>query len=141
MIYLACPYRHIDSKVAEKRLQTSCLVAALLMKHGFIVFNPLSHSVPIESKLLEEFEFESDNEVHDFWMRQDLEILRKCTAVVLIEIDGWEQSKGVKKELEESQNLNIPIYRITEDDIEHFRITLKIFDSLLGTQNKINIKL
>ena len=40
-------------------------------------------------------------------MKADLEALRTCTHIVMLE--GWEESKGANKELKEAQKLRLEI--------------------------------
>lgn len=106
MIYLACPYSHPDAAVRNYRFRNICRIAAALMREGYVVFSPLSHSVPIA-------EIGGIDDVdNDFWLAQDLPILRKCDELIVVELDGWESSKGVQAEIEEAKRLNIPIQNI-----------------------------
>lgn len=41
------------------------------------------------------------------YMKADLEALRTCTHIVMLE--GWEESKGANKELKEAQKLGLEI--------------------------------
>lgn len=44
----------------------------------------------------------------EFWYKGTLELLRRCDAVMLVA--EWEDSKGVKAELEEARARNMPIF-------------------------------
>lgn len=44
----------------------------------------------------------------EFWYEGTLELLRRCDFVVLVK--GWEDSKGVKLELEEAKRLGKPVF-------------------------------
>jgi hypothetical protein len=57
---------------------------------------------------------------HEFWMFQDLPILRCCDKVVLLQLEGWEESCGVQKELEMAKTLNIPVVVIGGDEMDSF---------------------
>ncbi len=112
LLYVACPYSHIDSKVRDYRFRTACRASALLMKAGVVVFSPLSHSVPIAEYV---GEVESD---HDFWLGQDIPILQRCDELLILGLENWEQSLGVRKEMFEALALKKPITLIEEADIE-----------------------
>ena len=103
LVYLACPYSDPDPNVQEERFRQSCYAAANLMKAGFAVFAPIAHSHPIEKIGM----FEKPE--HDFWMRQDIAILRHCQRLVVLKLGGWANSKGVEQEIELAQRLGIPI--------------------------------
>ena len=113
MLYLACPYSHPNSLVREKRFHTANHVAAKLMQCGIVVFSPLSHSVPISTEFSDSVTLS-----HEFWMSQDLPILRRCDEMLLLGLSGWRHSLGVGREMFEAMTLKIPITLINESDIE-----------------------
>ena len=96
----------------EHRFRTACRAAALLMKHNIIVFSPLSHSVPIAEYV---GNVEDD---HDFWLGQDIPLLHRCDEVLVIALEGWSESKGVRREMFEALALRKPVVQIEEADIE-----------------------
>ena len=98
-IYLACPYTHIDPKVRQKRFEQVNEVAGQLMKKGYIVFSPISHSHPISLTL--------NNSVDaDFWLDQDKHFIDWCDELHILCLDGWQQSKGVSAEIKLAKKLN-----------------------------------
>jgi nucleoside 2-deoxyribosyltransferase len=103
LIYLACPYADPDPAIRNSRYDCANRMAANMMKAGLNVFSPLSHSVPISQFL----ELEQHEEL-DFWMEQDLAILKKCDLLFVICIRGCDKSKGVAIELATAKELNIP---------------------------------
>ena len=103
-IYLASPYSHDDASVREERFECACIAAAGLMQRGHIVFSPVAHSHAVAKFLPHKLWLD-----HDFWMKQDMEILLNCTELVVLMIEGWEDSKGVKREIEEALAHNIPV--------------------------------
>ena len=112
LLYLACPFTHSSPEIQEYRYRTSCRVAAKLMRHGINVFNPLSHSVPI-CEFLGEIE-----DQHKFWMSVDLPILRRCDEILILGMENWTESRGVKAEMFEALSMQIPITQIDESDLE-----------------------
>ena len=99
MIYLASPYNHEDPAVREERFLAACRVAAKLMRNEFNVFSPIAHSHPVA------VHGGLDAVDHDFWMRRDLPMLRRCGAIMVLCMDGWEQSRGMAREIEEADKL------------------------------------
>lgn len=103
--YLAIPY----SFAPELSFQIANEVAAELMQQGKIIFSPVSHSHHIANYLPKE-----QQNSHEFWMKQDLEILRKCKEVIIVVIgdDGHKlisESKGCRDEIKETFIHQIPI--------------------------------
>ena len=103
-IYLACPFRHPDPKVREWRVEQASKKAAELMESGYLVFSPLSHSVPISKYCRVD---PCDN---DFWLEQDLWILSSCDEIRVLCLPGWERSEGIKAEIETAKSLGKVLY-------------------------------
>jgi len=113
MLYLCCPYTHPDPVVREYRFQIACRVASKLMQAGIVVFSPLSHSVPIaQHGGLDELD-------HAFWMSMCLPFLQHSDELLILGLDGWERSEGVREELFFALGKNKPITLIEEGDIEN----------------------
>lgn len=103
MIYLACPYAHPDSNVQHRRYTQVTARAAELMRKGHVVYSPITsmhflsqhHAFPGEG--------------NDFWLRHDLAILARCDKLLVLQLEGWEQSEGLRREIEFATEKNIPI--------------------------------
>jgi len=103
--YLAIPYTfnaELSYKIANK-------VAADLMKKGYIVFSPISHSHVIADYLEPELRYSQS-----FWMAQDLQLIEWCDEVHLVCIGEYgheliEKSKGCQSEIRTAKELNKPI--------------------------------
>jgi nucleoside 2-deoxyribosyltransferase len=110
LIYLASPYSHPNPAERKRRYDLACIAAAQLMNgaqiHGepLAVFCPIAHSHEI-GKLLPE-EKATD---HQFWMEQDLPVLERCDVLLVLQIDGWDQSRGVKEEIFFARWKGIPV--------------------------------
>ena len=111
LIYLAIPYSVWDT---EKSFDVANKVAADLMQQGHTVFSPISHSHPIQKELPESCWN------HDFWMNQDLPILRLCDKLYVVvirsyngvKVDGGallKKSRGCNQEIDLFIELNKPI--------------------------------
>lgn len=117
LIYLASPYspQFVIGKRAddlkEKRAQAVIKAAAHLMRHtGHAVFAPIAHTHEV-GKLLPEFG-------HEFWMNQDLAVLRRCDALYVLKLLDWEISQGVREEIAFARKRGIPVHFLTEDTYE-----------------------
>lgn len=84
MIYLASPYSHADPAVREARYRAACRATAALLKAGLVVFSPIVHSHPLVAFALPTG--------WDFWERIDRAYLARCDEVVVLMLDGWEES-------------------------------------------------
>lgn len=103
LTYLASPYSHEKEAVRQERFHAACAAAAKIMHEGYPVFCPIAHSHPIEVHGMRQ------RPDHEFWMRQDIAILRKCERLVVLCIPGWDQSRGVNEEIHLAHRLGIPV--------------------------------
>ena len=112
-IYLASPYSHRDPAVRQMRYDLACAAAAKIMARGYRVFSPIAHShsvgVYLPEHLLLDF---------DFWMRQDLCYISDwADIVVILMLDGWNQSRGVQREMEFCQEQNVRVHCLATDSV------------------------
>lgn len=99
LIYLAAPYTSSDRETILVRVDLINKAAAHLFKIGHFVFSPISHTHPIKecSELDGNFEF---------WKEYDCRMLGYCNRLVILTLDGWLTSKGVKYEIEYWRRIN-----------------------------------
>ena len=109
--YLVTPYSHEDPKVMKERYDASIEAQGKLMQAGLNVFNPLANSVPA---------FNAGYDIGDAIYEMDLEILRKCDALIVLKLDGWEKSKGVELEINEAIRLEMDRFFVTPKYISTF---------------------
>jgi nucleoside 2-deoxyribosyltransferase len=103
--YLALPYSHPDPRVRADRFEAANRAAAALMRAGYSVFSPISHSHPI-----------SVYGVPGDWTRWELldrRMLRQCDEAVVLTLDGWRESRGVQAELAMAAALNLPVRHLS----------------------------
>lgn len=101
MTYLCSPYTHDDPAVCEQRFDAACRAAAELIREGKIVFSPICHSHP-----LCRYGLPLD---WPFWQRQATQHLAMCSEIVVLKLDGWQQSVGVQAEIAMARALGKPV--------------------------------
>lgn len=74
------------------------------MRKGIHVFSPISHTHPIAMD--SDFPLPTDWE---YWKNYDFAVLRCCKKLVVLQLEGWEKSKGVTGEIELAKQLGIII--------------------------------
>mgnify|MGYP000945932908 CR=1 FL=1 len=99
--YLACPYSHKDPRIQRKRLKQVNQTVHELLSQGIHVYSPLTHNVPIN-----DLGFNGD---WLKWSSFDHEMLSRCDRLIVLKLPGWEDSKGVKAEIEKAKELNLCI--------------------------------
>lgn len=103
--YLACPYSDKLASVRQTRyLQVAEVTAKLLLK-DIHVYSPIvhCHDLALRFKLPADF---------TFWCKYNYAMLAKASSLTLLELDGWETSKGVQAEIQYATNNSIPIQRL-----------------------------
>jgi hypothetical protein len=106
-IYLASPYSHPDASVREARYQANLKKTAEYLSEGKPVFSPIAHTHHVADFLEERLRMD-----HEFWMKADLAILRDAAELHVLMLDGWQQSKGVAREIEYADSIGIPVFRV-----------------------------
>lgn len=102
LIYLATPYSHPDPEVMKQRFHSVNKVAAKLMKEGLHIFSPISHSHPIA--------IENDLPTNwEYWESYDRAFLKASRKLIVLKLDGWENSVGVTAEIKIAKELGIEI--------------------------------
>lgn len=102
MIYLAGPYSHPDEEVREARFRALTAKAADLMLAGNVVFSPITHGHTIA-------------EYHDlpldfgWWGSQCMGMLKHADRLIVLRLDGYAESVGVKAEIAFAEKHSIPI--------------------------------
>jgi Domain of unknown function (DUF1937) len=102
VIYLASPYSHPEQAIREQRFRDACHAAASLMRLGQQVFSPIAHGHPLTRHGIP-----GD---WSFWERHAHWYLERCDEVVVLTLDGWEQSVGVRAELDLATTSHKPIW-------------------------------
>lgn len=93
IIYLATPYSHDDPAVREARYVAVTRYAARMIRQGHVVFSPISMSHPIEV-------IGGDEPApSDVWVDFDEPFMEACAEAVVLMLPGWEQSRGVAREI------------------------------------------
>lgn len=104
-IYLAAPYSDPDPEIRQRRTELADHVAALIMKRGYVVFSPLSHSHRIAHHI-------GNHLSHDFWLAQDLEMLKLCDEMWILTIPGYSKSEGIRMEHDKALEWAMPVRKV-----------------------------
>jgi hypothetical protein len=93
LIYLACPYSHIDARVRQSRAHTATRVAAVLHDKGFVVYSPITHTAEIEL-------YSMTRHSYEYWLSLDFVFLDKASWLYVLTLDGWGDSVGIQREID-----------------------------------------
>jgi hypothetical protein len=97
LIYTAGPYRAATPYDVRRNIERARDVAAALWRMGWAVVCPHANSAHLDGVVPEER-----------FLEGDLEMLRRCDALVLI--PGWHVSEGSRAEKAEAERHGIPVY-------------------------------
>ena len=104
-IYLASPYSHKDDNVTYDRYTKTETVMAHYTRAGKVIFSPILHNHHLAL-------------VHDmptdiaFWWKFNRTMLAQASELWLLTLDGWQASKGMRKESLFAIQHEIPISHI-----------------------------
>ena len=109
LIYLASPYAHPSAEVREARLEAARYVCGRMVDQGRIVMSPLVYLGEIAS-----------TGVHppQGWYAFDLQLLARCDELVVLQLPGWEDSKGVLVEIAGAQTKGMPVRLMSLEQAE-----------------------
>lgn len=110
MIYLASPYSHPDPAVREFRFREACRAAAKFMRCGQPVFSPIAHGHCICT-----YGLPTD---WRFWEPFDRRQLERCDEVVVLMLDGWQESVGVQAEIRIAGEYGKPVRYVAPEGYE-----------------------
>jgi hypothetical protein len=102
LVYLASPYSHPDPAVMESRYLEAVKAAHYLMSQGHVVFSPIAHN----HILVKMFGLPVGWE---YWEKFDSVYLRMSSQLIILTLDGWMESKGIKGELKIAGELQLPL--------------------------------
>lgn len=108
-LYLGQPYSHDDPAVMKRRYLEGERVTAELMRAGRTVYAPIVH--------FHQMALRHDLPTsHDFWLAHNFAMLRKADALVVLKLDGWQQSRGLSAEIDLASAAGITTYLFDPDD-------------------------
>jgi len=114
--YLANPYTHSDPLVMAQRAEAVDRAAARLLKLGIMTYPPIALNCRWTN-------YEKDfPHTWSYWQNFDKNFLERCDGLIVLMLDGWDRSVGVKSEIEYAKELGMPIEYISYEDLMNGKI-------------------
>lgn len=108
MIYLASPYSSPDPLIVRTRFLLTEQCCAALIKRDEFVWSPIVHCHELATR----YSLPTDAE---FWKRYNFDFIRRADAVYVLKIPGWDESKGVRMELDFSAQCGLRVEFVDAD--------------------------
>lgn len=123
LVYLASPYSATDLQVLgyldavatdpvtretvaklirAKRYAEVCLAAGELVSAGVAVFSPIAHShgICLQSRIATDWRA---------WAELDRVLIERSDVLIVLQIDGWRESAGVRAEVQIAREIEMPV--------------------------------
>lgn len=101
MIYVASPYSHPSATVREGRFRAACEATATLLREDRLAYSPIVHCHPLAGCGLP-----GD---WAFWASHNEAMLERCTALHVLQLPGWQASRGIAEEVQIAGAHGIPV--------------------------------
>lgn len=102
--YISNPYNGTDEQ-KEERAKIAAEVCGKLLKQGLFAWSPIVHNHAM-MKVYDQFTLEERKEL---MLEFDFSLLQEAQGMIVLTIDGWEESYGVSQEIALCEELEIPI--------------------------------
>ena len=102
--YVGSPYTDYRGGF-DAAAHEACVNAGLLLDAGVRVFSPIAHFHAICCAI--------GPRPHEFWMAADLPFMASACGLIVLELDGWRDSRGVGMEIEHFARRGVPIVHMT----------------------------
>ena len=119
LLFLASPYSHKNWPVRDYRFESAREAVRWLIRSGYHVFSPIVFSHYLTDRYMPGGGLRWD---WPGWYALSIDMLRRSDALVVLRLDGWKESKGVKREIREAKRLKLPVvYLDLGDDVVDIR--------------------
>jgi len=111
LIYLAVPYSSPDAEVRLERYEQVTKAASKLILDGHIVYSPITHHHPmaVRSNLPTGW---------NFWRRLDEAYLKHAHTLMILPLDNWEMSIGLKAEYIMASDMGLDILFLNKETFD-----------------------
>lgn len=108
LIYIASPYSHGNPAVRALRYEQARLTAINLLREGLPAFSPIVYGREMEKAIGTDYVS---------WKLLNDAMLESAASMLVLMLDGWEDSAGVKYELEFAKKRGLPVSYIDPPEI------------------------
>lgn len=109
IIYISSPYSDQDSLTVEENYQKVSMYVSKLISEGFVTISHITYGHTLVG-------FHSMPTDWDFWRNFCLSVLNICDEMHVYMLNGWNESKGVKEEIQYAKSIGIEIKYIPHEE-------------------------
>lgn len=110
-VYVASPYTAYQGDVDTAAIEINRVLLTLRAQKLFNLYSPIAHWH--EAAYLGDLPT-----THEAWREENGHKLEQCSALLVVELPGWDQSDGVKWETQVMRNARKPIYFLDPETLE-----------------------
>lgn len=110
LLYIAAPFTSKSAGVQKHRANVAQMALDVATTFDALAYSPLNHlhdMMPRFSLLSDDVLEERD--AASWFYAHGLGMLRRCDALVVLTLEGWTESVGVRMEIDAARQLGIPI--------------------------------
>src|SRR4030095_14345475 len=117
--YVASPYTakgltgQEAERLREERFRAARAFVGWAMRANMIVYSSIVHNHQIAST----YNLPTD---HTFWLKFDEAMIKGGGGVIVLCIDGWQESFGVRAEVTLAHSCGFPVLYAVEDPLERY---------------------
>ena len=108
--YLATPYSKWPHGIHDAFCEAA-KAAAEMLKRGHIVYSPIAHTHPIATH------GGIDPLDHSIWLPFDGAMMAAAAGLYVVQMPGWDQSKGIAHEIAVFEAAGKPVHYVTWPDL------------------------
>ena len=114
-LYLATPYSQYEGGL-DCAAAVACRYAGRLIQLGLPIFCPIAHSHGIAEEAGLPY---CD---HNIWLPLDRVFIKHAAGLIVLQMAGWEVSRGVRQEIKWFEEAGKPILYLSPGDIDAERL-------------------
>ena len=100
--YLASPYTHTDPEVMERRYGAALHALHFLLSRKLWTYSPIVHCHELAKTY-------ALPRTHDFWQTYNHAMLDSSKGLLILVIEGWNESRGIEDEIHTARKLLLPV--------------------------------
>lgn len=110
LVYVGTPYSKFPGGIEQAFAAAGAIMAPLILS-GVKAYSPITHTHPIAVHgALDPYD-------HDIWLKFDLAMMRKSDAMLVAMLNSWEDSYGIKYEIEIFKKDGKPIFYLDPETL------------------------